>query len=89
MDTWTIKTQGETTIYADAHGETYTQADIDFMIAFNEEAIKEIAITMGRTYFAITSLRAAIKSGKINSPTRVIAKSDLAYRGWVEGMGDE
>lgn len=89
MDAWTIKTQGETKITADNHGETYTNEELEMIVAFGDEPIKELATTLGRTYFAISTMKAMIAAGKIAAPARRIAASDRPYRGWVEGMGDE
>lgn len=87
MDTWTRTTQDATIVTADNHRERYTQDELDMIVAFPDEPISELATTLGRTYFAITTLKAMIAAGKIAAAP--VAASDRPYRGWVEGMGDE
>lgn len=84
MDTWTRNTQARTTVTADNHRERYTQDELDMIVAFPDEPISELATTLGRTYFAISTLKAMIAAGKITASTK-IAKSDQPYRGFKIG----
>lgn len=89
MDNWTRTTQARTTVTADNHRERYTQDEIDFVQQLAHEPISELATALGRTYFAISTLKQMIAAGKITAGSARVAASDRPYRGWVEGMGDE
>ena len=87
MDRWTRTTQNATTVTAENHGERYTAEEIEMIVTFGDEPIADLAVTMGRTYFAIGTLKGLIAAGKVAAP--MVAASDRPYRGWVEGQGDE
>lgn len=87
MDNWTAATQARTKATATKHGETWTSADLELVDAFAAEANAELAEALGRTLFAIQSIKSAIRNGARN--TERVAISDRPYRGWMEGMGDE
>lgn len=84
---WTRRTQNATREIASNNGEGWTIADLEFVTTFTNDATDaEIAITLGRTLYAIQSLRVALDAGKRVGSTRTKVS---AYRGWTEGDGDE
>lgn len=88
-DAWTIKTQNATTITAINHREGWTNEELEFVVAFGGTVSDaELAITMGRTLFAIQTIRHAIRAGRPVGSARVAAGA-TTYRGWMEGDGDE
>ena len=90
MSDWAKRIQGETKASANRAGMTYTSSELEFISAFTDDSVADVAIAMSRSYFAIQTMRSVIANGKVNaSPVRRIAKSDIVYRGWVEGMNDE
>lgn len=88
MDTWTLKAQLDSKRTAERHGETWTSADLELLSAFEDSATAELAEALGRTYFAVQSIKSAVRAGKRTTRTRVAA-SDRPYRGWREEQGDE
>lgn len=87
MDAWTRRTQTLTARNAVKHGEGWTSADLEFVSAFAPEASDaELALTLGRTLFAIQAIKHAIAAGTARGSDR---KPQPAYRGWLEGDGDE
>jgi len=86
--TWTIRTQESTRATATRNGEAWTSRDLDLVTACDDVPDAEVAQALGRTLYAIQSIRHAIAVGRNVGSTRV-ARSDRPYRGWVEGMGDE
>ena len=90
MSEWAKRIQGETIANANRAGMTYTSNELEMISAFSDDSIADVANAMGRTYFAIQTMKSVIASGKVSaSPERRIAKSDIVYRGWKEGMSDE
>lgn len=63
MDRWTARTQATTAAYATHHGEGWTSRDLEFVAAFPEATNAELALTLGRTLFAISSIKQAILDG--------------------------
>lgn len=89
-DVWTETHQRETLANAVKWGEGWTSHDLEFVTAFTDVASDtEIAIALGRTLFAIQSVQVAIRHGRRTTTLRGNAKRERAYRGWVEGQGDE
>ncbi len=87
MDLWTARTQAVTIANASKHGEGWTSADLEFVTAFSDDVTnEELALSLGRTLFAIASIKQAIAEGTAKGSDR---RPVTAYRGWVEGMGDE
>lgn len=87
-DAWTIRTQNATTVTAINHREGWTNDELEFVVAFGGEVTDaELATTMGRTLFAIQTIRHAIRAGRAVGSARVA--SATTYRGWREGDGDE
>lgn len=83
---WTRRTQSLTASNASRNGEGWTNADLEFVATFATDATDaDIALALGRTLYAIQTIRKAIEAGKAGSTRRVATP---AYRGWVEGMGD-
>lgn len=84
---WTRRTQSATRQTATRNGEGWTSADLEFVTTFAGEATDaELALAMGRTLYAIQTMRHAIAAGRAVGSTRVTTP---AYRGWMEGDGDE
>jgi len=89
MDTWTKIAQHDTKIVAHKAGDHYTSADLTMIAQLEGEAIKELAIKLGRSYFATSTIKGMIAAGKIATDRQPkIAATDRPYRGWVEGMID-
>ena len=84
---WTRRTQETTRVGATRNGDGWTTQDLAFVTAFAPTTTDaDIAIALGRTLFAIQTIRHAIDAGKAIGSTRTAPR---AYAGWVEGMGDE
>jgi hypothetical protein len=62
--------QVQTIETATKHGETWTTAELQFVAEFPNETAAELARTLGRTLYAIQSIREAIKQGKKASDSR-------------------
>jgi len=85
---WTRRTQDATRVGATRNGEGWTSEDLAFVVAFaNDVTDAELATTLNRTLYSITSIRHAIEAGKRVCSTNV-ARSDRPYRGWTEDMQD-
>lgn len=85
---WTDRTQRATKANAEANGETWTSEDLAFVEAFaNEASDADLALALGRTYYAITTIKRAIAAGRARRPR--VAATDRPYRGWTCDMGDD
>lgn len=84
---WTNRTQRATLATATRNGEGWTSADLAFVTAFAPDTTDaDIALALGRTLYAIQTIRHAIDAGRATGSTRTT--TTRAYVGWVEGMGD-
>lgn len=89
-DTWTLSHQQATLFSASNWGEGWTSRDIDFVIAFQDSASDtELALALGRTLFAVQSIKNAIRHGRRTTVLRGRRAHAGSYRGWMEGDGDE
>lgn len=91
-DVWTERTQATTLANADRWGEVWTTQDLEFVEAFASLPDAEVAIALGRTLFAIQTIKHAIRAGRVSAGEGVARRRRVrdagAYRGWVETMGD-
>lgn len=84
---WTRRTQSATRQTATRNGEGWTSADLEFVTAFaGTTTDADLAMAMGRTLYAIQTVRHAIAAGRTMGSDRAPRR---AYTGWLEGMGDE
>jgi len=89
MDTWTANTQARTKATATRHGDEWTSSDLELVTAFADEANAELASLLGRTLFAIQSVKSNIRAGRpVGGGAPRVAKSDQPYRGWTCAMGE-
>lgn len=84
---WKRATQARTETHAVRHGEIWTSAEMEFVVAFPDCTNEEIAIALGRTLFAVQTMRVAIAAGRVATDATRVRR--VEYRGWLEGMGDE
>lgn len=85
-DAWTTRTYAQTLATATRHRDGWTTSDLDFVTAFQGEVSDtELATALGRTIFAIQTIKHAIREGRATGSTR---RAPRAYVGWLEGMGD-
>lgn len=87
MDRWTARTQATTAAHATHHGEGWTSRDLEFVSSFPEATNAELALALGRTLFAVASIKQAILEGTAVGSART--PQVKAYRGWTCDMGDE
>lgn len=81
---WTRRTQAATKATATRNGEGWTSRELE-QVSTAVETDAEVAKRLGRTLYAVQTVRHAIAAGKAVGSTRQPA---MSYRGWVEGMGD-
>lgn len=68
MTNWAERIEGETLVVADAHRESWTTEDVDFVRAFTDDATdEEIAYALGRSLYAIWSIQSRIRSGEFDA----------------------
>lgn len=85
---WTRRTQDATRASATRTGEGWTTQELEFVTTFaGDTTDAELALSLGRTLYAIQSIRHAIEAGKVTGSTR--ARANAGYRGWMEGDDDE
>ena len=57
-DSWNSRVEARTLATAENHREVWTNADLEFVAAFRDEATdEELAVTLGRSYYAIASIK--------------------------------
>ena len=78
---WTRRTQRVTLANATRNGEGWTSNDLAFVTAFGGEVPDaELAIALGRTLFAIQTIRHAIAAGRATGSTRTTTtRRERAY----------
>ena len=76
---WAARVEATTLITADHHRETWTREEIELVMAFTDDATdEEIAVTLGRSLFAVWSIQHRIRSGDLNvAPQRRIDPSKI------------
>lgn len=91
MSDWARKIQNQTKATAERHDLEWTTAELEMITAFADDvSAAELAEAMGRTLFAIQSIKQAVRAGRTHAGQAKIAASDRPYRGWTEadGFGD-
>lgn len=91
----TRRAQRETLNGATRNGETWTDAEMSFVIANTDRMTDaQIAHALGRTLYGVIAIQTAMRNGRrtreirgnANATRRARAES---YVGWMEGDGDE
>lgn len=88
MSDWGNRVQATTIATATRHMEGWTSAELELVETFFDEPNAELAVTLGRTLYAVQAIKEAVRAGRKVGSQRVAA-SDKPYRGWLEGQGDE
>jgi len=86
-DASTLRLQAASLATAASYGAPITVADFNLVEATLDLPVAEVAEALGRTYWATGTIRRLIREGAVSRPRANV--SVQAYRGWVEGMGDE
>jgi hypothetical protein len=92
-DPWTSRTQQATLEGATKWGEVWTTSDLQFVEAFADLPDAEVARALGRTLFAVQTIKHAIRAGRVSAgeaaARRARVQQPAAYRGWTCDMGEE
>lgn len=93
MSEWGREVQATTIATATKWGEVWTTSDLEMVEAFADLPDAEVAIALGRTLFAIQTIKHAIRAGRVSPAEARVRRGRVAnagaYRGWREGDGDE
>lgn len=89
--TWARARQGETQAQATNHRDTWTLTDLEFVEAFRDDVSDtELATALGRTLYAIWSIKAAIVNDGVRERAQRVQRAPTAWdRGWTGLEGDE
>jgi hypothetical protein len=83
---WAKRTYATTLGTATRHREGWTSDELEFVTTFHDVSDAELARALGRTLYAIWTIKVSIREGRPVGSTR---RASRGYVGWVEGMGDE
>ena len=70
---WIIETQKATQRTATRANQEWTLEELELLAAFEGEALEELARTLGRTYYAVATMRSMIAAGRVDPDGRKIA----------------
>lgn len=72
------KAQARTTTCAESNGDAWETSDIEFVIAFTDDARDEdIAIALGRTLYAVWSVQTRIRNDGIDATRTFYARRNV------------
>lgn len=78
------RSQAVTLPVATKHRAMWTNADLDFVLAFENERDEDIALALGRSLYAIRGIRSVIDDRRAKRRAINPAKRELAITSWDE-----
>lgn len=89
MSVWQAKVEANTLATAKNHRSTWTSDDLEFVAAFRDEATdEELAIALGRSYFAIASIKRELDERMTKSVEERTVSTQRREKGWTF-VGDD